>query len=51
MRAAREAVGPDARLMAVDAGGSDAENLLARRDYKWAMRTARMLADYDVYWA
>ena len=46
VRAAREAVGADARLM-VDAGASDA---FWAQDYKWAMRTARMLADYDVYW-
>ncbi len=46
VRAAREAVGPDSLLM-VDAGGSDA---FWARDYKWALRTARMLADYDVYW-
>jgi L-alanine-DL-glutamate epimerase-like enolase superfamily enzyme len=46
VRAAREAVGPDARLM-VDPGGSDA---FWPGDYKWALRTARMLADYDVYW-
>jgi L-alanine-DL-glutamate epimerase-like enolase superfamily enzyme len=46
VRAAREAVGPDALLM-VDAGASDAS---WPQDYKWAVRTARMLADYDVYW-
>lgn len=44
--AAREAVGDDAWLM-VDAGGSDA---YWTNGYKWAMRTAAMLADYDVYW-
>jgi L-alanine-DL-glutamate epimerase-like enolase superfamily enzyme len=43
---AREAVGPESILM-VDAGASDA---FWRQDYKWAVRTARMLADYDVYW-
>ena len=31
----------------VDAGASDA---FWPQDYKWAMQTARMLADYDVYW-
>lgn len=44
--AAREAVGEDALLM-VDAGGSDA---YWPHGYKWALRTAQMLADYDVYW-
>ena len=46
VRAAREAVGPQALLM-VDAGGSDA---FWHQGYKWAARAARMLADYDVYW-
>ncbi|HET7388251.1 MAG TPA: mandelate racemase/muconate lactonizing enzyme family protein [Nocardioidaceae bacterium] len=46
IRAAREAVGPDAALM-VDAGGSDGS---WTHDLKWATRTARMLADYDVAW-
>jgi L-alanine-DL-glutamate epimerase-like enolase superfamily enzyme len=46
VRAAREAVGPDARLM-VDAGGSDAH---WTNGYKWALRTATMLADYDIHW-
>ena len=46
VRAAREAVGPDSLLM-VDAGASDA---FWRQGYPWAVRTARMLADYDVYW-
>jgi L-alanine-DL-glutamate epimerase-like enolase superfamily enzyme len=44
--AAREAVGPECRLM-VDAGGSDA---FWYQGYKWALRTADMLARYDVYW-
>ena len=44
--AARDAIGDDAFLM-VDAGGSDAH---WGNGYKWAMRTAEMLADYDVYW-
>jgi L-alanine-DL-glutamate epimerase-like enolase superfamily enzyme len=43
--AARDAIG-DGWLM-VDAGGSDA---YWAQGYKWAMRTAHMLASYDVYW-
>ncbi len=46
VRAAREAIGAEAQLM-VDAGGSDA---FWRQGYKWAVRTAHMLADYDVAW-
>ncbi len=46
VKAARDAVGPDCRLM-VDAGGSDAH---WPNGYKWALNTARMLADYDVHW-
>jgi D-galactarolactone cycloisomerase len=46
VKAAREAVGPEARLM-VDPGGSDA---FWPGDYKWAVRTAQMLANYEVYW-
>lgn len=46
VRAARDAVGPDVLLM-VDAGGSDA---FWRQGYKWALRTAQMLSDYDVMW-
>ena len=46
VRASRAAVGPDCSLM-VDAGASDA---FWPGDYKWAMRTAEMLADYDVAW-
>ena len=46
IRSAREAVGPDSMLM-VDAGGSDA---FWNRGYKWALRTAEMLADYEVGW-
>lgn len=46
VRAARDAVGPDALLM-VDAGASDA---FWKQGYKWAVRTARMLSEYDVAW-
>ena len=46
VHAAREAVGPEARLM-VDAGASDA---YWPQGYKWALRTAEMLAGYDVDW-
>lgn len=46
VRAAREAVGPDAMLM-VDAGGSDA---FWPQGYKWAARTAEMLDGYGVSW-
>lgn len=46
VRAAREAVGTDSRLM-VDAGGSDA---YWTNGYRWALNTAKMLADYDVHW-
>src|SRR5690606_33579142 len=44
--AARDAIGPDCWLM-VDAGGSDAH---WDGNYKWALRTAEMLAGYDVAW-
>lgn len=46
VRTARESVGPDSLLM-IDAGASDA---FWPQDYKWAARTARMLADYNVHW-
>ena len=46
VRAARDAVGPDCRLM-VDAGASDA---FWPQGYKWALRTAGMLAGYGVEW-
>jgi D-galactarolactone cycloisomerase len=46
VKTAREIIGPDALLM-VDAGGSDA---YWSHGYKWALRTAQMLAEYDVYW-
>jgi len=44
--AARDAAGPTAALM-VDAGGSDA---YWPNGFKWARRTAEMLAKYDVAW-
>ena len=46
IRAAREAAGPDAKLF-VDAGASDAH---WPHGLKWAMRTADMLAEYDIGW-
>ncbi len=46
VRAAREAVGPDVRLM-VDAGASDA---FWPNGLRWARRTAEMLAGYDIAW-
>lgn len=46
VRAAREAVGPEARLM-VDAGASDA---CWNNGYKWALNTSHMLANYGVGW-
>ncbi len=46
VRVARETVGPDVRLM-VDAGGSDA---YWPNGLKWALRTAEMLARYDIAW-
>lgn len=46
VRTARDAIGSDDLLM-VDAGGSDA---FWNNGYKWALRTAQMLADYDVAW-
>lgn len=44
--AAREAIGSESRLM-VDAGGSDA---FWPGNYKWALRTSQMLAEYGVHW-
>jgi len=44
--AARKSIGDDMLLM-VDAGGSDA---FWKNGYKWALRTAQMLADYNVTW-
>ncbi len=46
VKAARDAIGPEIELM-VDAGGSDA---YWPHGYKWALRTAQMLDDYDVVW-
>jgi L-alanine-DL-glutamate epimerase-like enolase superfamily enzyme len=46
MQTARAAVGRNVELM-VDAGGSDAG---WPHGYKWALRTAQMLAAYDVVW-
>src|SRR5262249_10558351 len=46
VKAAREAAGAESLLM-VDAGASDA---FWPQGYKWAMRTAEMLANYNVYW-
>src|SRR2546425_1331138 len=46
VRTARETVGPDVELM-VDAGGSEQ---YWPHGYKWAIETAKMLADYDVVW-
>ncbi len=46
VRLARETVGPDVELM-VDAGGSEQ---FWPHGYKWALETARMLADYDIVW-
>ena len=46
VRTARETLEPDILLM-VDAGGSDA---FWQQNYKWALRTAQMLADYQVTW-
>lgn len=46
VKTAREAVGPHVELM-VDAGGSEQ---FWPHGYKWALETARMLADYDIVW-
>jgi D-galactarolactone cycloisomerase len=46
VQAARDAVGPESQLM-VDAGASDA---FWRHGYKWALRTAEMLAGFEVAW-
>jgi len=46
VKAARQGIGDDAELF-VDAGGSDA---YWPQGLKWAIRTAHMLADYNVGW-
>jgi D-galactarolactone cycloisomerase len=46
METARSTVGPDIELM-VDAGGSEQ---YWPHGYKWALQTAKMLANYDVVW-
>ena len=46
VRNAREGIGDECQLF-VDAGGSDA---YWPNGYKWAVRTAEMLADYNVEW-
>ncbi|MBL9123554.1 MAG: mandelate racemase/muconate lactonizing enzyme family protein [Planctomycetaceae bacterium] len=46
VRTARETVGPEIELL-VDAGGSEE---YWPHGYKWALHTARMLAQYDIGW-
>jgi len=46
VKTARDTVGPDVELM-VDAGASDQ---FWPHSYKWALETAKMLADYDIIW-
>ena len=46
VKTARGTVGPDVELM-VDAGGSDR---YWPHGYKWALQTAKMLAEYDMVW-
>ena len=46
VRTARETVGQNVELM-IDAGGSEA---FWPHGYKWAIRTAHMLAAYDITW-
>ncbi|MFV1965313.1 MAG: mandelate racemase/muconate lactonizing enzyme family protein [Pirellulaceae bacterium] len=46
MRTARETVGPHVELL-VDAGGSEQ---FWPHGYKWALRTAQMLSEFDVRW-
>jgi D-galactarolactone cycloisomerase len=46
IQTARAAVGPGVELM-VDAGGSEQ---FWPHGYKWALTTARMLANYDIVW-
>ncbi len=46
VRTARDTVGPEVELM-VDAGGSEQ---FWPHGYKWALETAKMLADYNIVW-
>jgi len=46
IKTARDTVGPGVEIM-VDAGGSEQ---FWPHGYKWALQTARMLANYDVVW-
>jgi D-galactarolactone cycloisomerase len=46
IQTARDTVGPNVELM-VDAGGSEQ---FWPHGYKWALQTAKMLANYDVVW-
>ncbi|HEY7331131.1 MAG TPA: mandelate racemase/muconate lactonizing enzyme family protein [Gemmataceae bacterium] len=46
IRTARDTVGPDVELM-VDAGGSEQ---FWPHGYKWALETAKMLAEYAIVW-
>lgn len=46
IQTARDTVGPNVEIM-VDAGASDAH---WPHGYKWALRTAQMLANYDITW-
>src|SRR5437899_3098797 len=46
VRTARDTVGPDIEIM-VDAGGSEQ---FWPHGYKWALETAKMLAEYGVVW-
>jgi D-galactarolactone cycloisomerase len=46
VKTARATVGPDVELM-VDAGGSEQ---FWPHGYKWALETAKMLADYGILW-
>jgi D-galactarolactone cycloisomerase len=46
IRTARDTVGPEVELM-VDAGGSEQ---FWPHGYKWALETAKMLAEYDIVW-
>lgn len=46
IKTARDTVGPDVEIM-VDAGGSEH---YWPHGYKWALQTAKMLANYDVVW-